>query len=112
MTKYNNDVKRTYELYAPQINDAMDEIRRDYIRSGVNPKDVILSFDDIKNLERKVREITGDPRVRLMRTFDEWKDSFDSFGKLENIYFDNGTKYDKAEWLDNLLSVRNTKLKL
>ena len=77
-------VTRTLERYAPQIARAMDELRRERPSFGVY-EDVTakydgqsitgITFNDLKLLEGKLQELTGDSEAKLVRTLQEYKDA-------------------------------------
>lgn len=81
-TKYQDEVERTFGLYGPQIGEALIQLKREnpnFGRYEFTPENVVetrfdgdnvtgISFFDVKKLEAKVKELTGDPKAKLIRT--------------------------------------------
>ena len=78
---YEDPVNRTFELYGSQIGKAITQLRSEnpnYGRYEVSPGNVVearfdgngvtgISFFDVKKLEARVQELTGDPSAQLVR---------------------------------------------
>lgn len=79
--KYEDLVDRTLRLYALEIAEAQEILRKEnpnfgkYIRKEEESGKVsfTLSFIDKKLLEERVRELTGDQNVKLTRTAEEFR---------------------------------------
>ena len=83
-------VNRTFELYSSEIGKAIDQLREEnpdfgryetpkgkYIEAKYEGNSItVISFVDVKLLEAKVRELTGDSEVKLIRSGQEWQNSF------------------------------------
>jgi len=81
MTKtYEDPVNRTFELYGSQIGEALTQLKEDpnFGRYELSPESVVeakfdgnsvtgISWFDVKKLEAKVQELTGDPKAQLVR---------------------------------------------
>ena len=83
--RYTDSVTRTLELYGSQIEEAIKQLKKESpafgrytfapgvdteIRFDRNNKAInnCLSWYDLKLLEGRVQELTGDPKARLIRT--------------------------------------------
>ena len=69
---YEDPVNRTFELYGSQIEEALKQLGSEdpnYGKYEIPPGNVVtgISFLDVKRLEAKVQELTGDPKARLVR---------------------------------------------
>jgi len=84
---YEDPVNRTFELYGSQIDEALTRLRSEdpnYGRYEISPGNVVeakydgngvtgISFIDVKLLEAKVQELTGDSNAQLVRKIDKSK---------------------------------------
>ena len=69
-------VNRTFELYGPQIGQALRELKEKNNNFGPYAKFdgqslTGCSYVELKVLEKRIRELTEDPEARLLRTLDE-----------------------------------------
>ena len=65
-TEYEDPVNRTIRLYGKELKKAESEL-------GVENPGMKHSFDYELLLEAKLRELTGDPKARLVRTIEDNK---------------------------------------
>ncbi|MBI2673466.1 hypothetical protein HYX19_04340 [Candidatus Woesearchaeota archaeon] len=80
--QYQDPVNRTFELYGPQIGEALTQLKAEDPKFGRDRGGVEARFDrnsvtgisfiDVKRLEAKVQELTGDPTAKLIRSFEEY----------------------------------------
>ena len=115
---YQDKVNETFDKYAFQIQEAINQLRRENPNFGVyqfgNQKVELsyeqgkgitgISYMDTKLLEKKLQELTKDSNARLVRSTKEALDlvnrvarfsSSDDVARLDVM----GDSFDKSEWL-------------
>lgn len=118
--EYEDPVNRTFELYGSQIGKALAQLINEdpnYGRYEISPGNVVeakydgrgvtgISFFDVKRLEAKVQELTGDPKVRLVRKRDEYLTQLRQFHEVARFAANQDeatltlTKTSPDQWLD------------
>jgi len=84
---HTDKVNRTFVRYSSQIGEALTQLRSENPNYGiykVSPGNVVearfdgksvtgISFSDVKKLEARVQELTGDPSAQLVRKVADFK---------------------------------------
>jgi len=120
MTKqdYQDAVSKTFEVYGSQLGEAMGKAREEnpdfgkyetspgvYSEVQIGENGITnISFNDLKYLEGKLQEVTGDSSARLLRTPTEWQKGarkiarFDSSSEKAQLTIED--EFEKSgEWL-------------
>ena len=108
---YEDPVNRTFELYGPQIGEALTQLRSEnpnYGRYEVSPGNVVearfdrdgvtgISFFDVKKLEARVQELTKDPSAQLVRKVAKFEaDQDKAILTCDNSWIDEKYRIDKS----------------